>query len=298
MSRDVVDGDVVRWDLSTPGQAKAYFTASDDPGDAGDIPYSQGPGLPFVMAPPPTGVNGGGIFERFDASGTWNKPTADPDSIVCIRGWGAAGSGARTLASGAMGGGGGGGFVEKWMRLSDLGSSETVTIGVGGAPQTGTGNGNNGGNSTFGAHVTAYGGRGGTNAVGGGGGGPLGVGSGSTPGIPLIYDGAASQGQGGDSSGAARPAMWHGGGGGWGGFDAGASVWGGAGGGGANSTTGYPGGVSINGGNGGSGGANGSNGTSGAQPGGGGGAAEPVGGAQSGAGADGRFDIWIFPPQA
>jgi hypothetical protein len=246
-----------------------------------------------------SGGGGGGSqdFQRFNASGTWTKPTDaefGTNSIVLIRAWGAGGSGASASTSS---GGGGGGYVSRQMLLSELGSTETVTIGAGGASvSSGTGTGNDGGNTTFGSHVTAYLGAGAVvNPTGGGGGGPLGAASGITPGSPLIVTnttGPIRLGQGGTSGVAGAPGIDHGGGGGSGAVG-GASVNGGGGGGGNNASTAFAGGVSINGGNGGAGGVDGANGTAGTQPGGGGGSAE-TGGA-SGAGADGRVDVIVFP---
>lgn len=307
MSRDLVSGDVAAIDLTTPGQAKVVITENDEPGDAGDIPYSQGPGLPWVMGPPPTGVNGGAYFERITATdAAWPKPTGfDPSSRVYARWWGGGGSGGRDVSAG---GGGGGGYKERWMLLSDIASTENVVIGAGGAPSTATSLGNPGGNTTFGTHGTAYGGGAGTgssgsNDAGGGGGGPFSAGSnggggvGGAPGAPVIADGVTNQGQGGGANTVGRPAIWHGGGGGARQVG-GDSIYGGAGGGGNNSTTGQAGGTSMHGGNGGAAGVNGSSGSSGQSPGGGGGSCEAVGGAQSGAGADGWVEIYIFPPQA
>ena len=45
--------------------------------------------------------------------------------------------------------------------LSELGATETITIGQGGQGSATDGNGNAGSNSTFGSHVTSYGGKGG-----------------------------------------------------------------------------------------------------------------------------------------
>lgn len=100
----------------------------------------------------------------FNTSGTWTwtKPTSG--SMVLIECWGGGGGGGATYQnSPASGWGGGGGeYVRRIMRLSDVGASETVTVGAGGAGRTGSnGPGTAGGNSSFGAHLTAYGGQGG-----------------------------------------------------------------------------------------------------------------------------------------
>ena len=109
--------------------------------------------------------------QTFNSSGVWNKPASGTWAL--IRCWGGGGSGGKGTSTGPAGGGGGGAFVEKIVPMSSLNSTETVTIGSGGAGQTvGLTTGNNGGNTTFGSSVTAYGGGGGGyNAEGGSGGG-------------------------------------------------------------------------------------------------------------------------------
>ena len=80
--------------------------------------------------------------------------------------WGGGGGGEATSgSSNSVGGGGGGGYKQKWFSASELGATETITIGVGGsagvaAPGT-FADGGHGGNTTFGSHLTAYGGEGG-----------------------------------------------------------------------------------------------------------------------------------------
>ena len=122
-------------------------------------------------------------FQEFTGDGTWTKPSNfDADSLVYIEAWGGGGSGGRAGSGDGGGGGGGGAYVLKVMRLSELGATETVDVGAGAAAQTSDNtDGNVGSNTTFGAHVTAYGGAGGdgSSAIGnggGGGGGQLGVG--------------------------------------------------------------------------------------------------------------------------
>jgi hypothetical protein len=221
-------------------------------------------------------------IQQFTASGTWTKPArAVATSMTFIYGWGAGGGG-RALS--ATGGGGGGGYKQRWRKTSDLGATETVTIPAGGAIATA------GGNATFGAHLTAYGGgRGETTsgAFGGGGGGAFGVGANGTAAIggsgggPAGGAGAAGGTPGGGNSG------WGGGGGG------GNSAGGDSGYGGAGGTGGSTGGNSLYGGAGGSGGTGGTslyggngggNGVAGSAPGGGGGA--------NAAGA--RGEIWAI----
>jgi hypothetical protein len=121
-------------------------------GTAGQALISNGAGaLPTFQTP----LN----QQIFTGSGTWTKPTVG--GIARIEIWGSGGGGARQ-ATGSGSGGGGGGYEVVWMLLSSLGATETVTIGTGGATQsTDATNGIAGGVTTFGAHITMYGGRGG-----------------------------------------------------------------------------------------------------------------------------------------
>lgn len=240
----------------------------------------------------------------FNASGTWTKPTSG--TIALIEAWGAGGSGGSSNNHAGTGGGGGG-YAWRVMRVSDLGSTETVTIGAGGTGVTNGNVGNAGGNTTFGSHLTAYGGGAGyvctndTNdfpASGGGGGSPIAAGTSgasdgdSTPDTAVGYmiiagnprtgiagtDGLYGASGGGCTSGAASSggAAYYGGGGGGGAHNGGSEGSGGA------STFGGAGGQ----------GQDDTNGTAGTQPAGGGGANSS--GGTSGAGADGRVRVTVF----
>lgn len=98
-----------------------------------------------------TKLDGIGIANRqvFDASGTWTKPAGlSADQLVLIELWGGGGGGRNSTASS---GGGGGAYVRAIVTVGQLGATESVTIGAGGAVNAA------GGNSTF-AGLTALGG--------------------------------------------------------------------------------------------------------------------------------------------
>lgn len=205
-------------------------------------------------------------IQTFTASGTWNKPSGG--TLAIIEAIGGGGSGGQATGSAGGGGGGGGAYHIVRIPLSDLGATETVTIGAGGAARTTASDGAAGGNTTFGSHMTAFGGGGGADATGGGGGGG-GLAAGTTA---TSNAGAAGGGPDGGSGGAAGSP---------GGVGTGNAGFGGSGGGGGASTTNDSGGAggSGYGGTGGGGGANGS-GTGGA------GGDATNGGAGGGGGSD------------
>lgn len=118
----------------------------------------------------------GSSIQEFSTSGgpfTWTKPAGG--NVALIECWGAGGSGGRAGSSDYGGGGGGGAYRSRIVKMSDLASTVAVTVGAGGTAQTSDNqDGVAGGNSSFGSHVTAYGGGGGAGNVsfsGGGGGG-------------------------------------------------------------------------------------------------------------------------------
>ena len=217
----------------------------------------------------------GGSFDEqiFTASGTWTKPSGfSANSVVEIEAWGSGGGGSSLTG----GGGGGGGAYKFWKgQLSDLGATETVAVGAGGAINAA------GGDTTFGSFLTAFRGGGASNTGGGGGGGELAAGTNNT-GTGSVSGGAANGGAGGAASGATSGlpgGHWGGGGGaagGSGGARGGSAVYGGAGGAGSQGNAG----TSLYGGNG------GATGVAGSAPGGGGG--------RNAAGARGEVRVRVF----
>jgi hypothetical protein len=232
-------------------------------------------------------------YQVFTSSGTWTKPAGV--SVVYVEAVGGGGSGARAeVGSGtntilATGGNGGTGIIKTFW-ASDLGATVTVTIGAGGTAPSANNNGNAGGNTTFGTHITANGGSGGFRSS---------VGStsqGSANSAANFYEGGYASGRAGSITGGSGVFSI---------ATAGInSVFGGGAGGGAfataptniNATT-SSGGTSQFAGSGGAGStASGTPATAGASGGGGGGgAANAVGGSTAaGAGGAGRVRIWAW----
>jgi hypothetical protein len=215
-------------------------------------------------------------YQLFETSRDWTKPDGiSADAVVTVEAWGAGGGGGcQTTTSSSGGGGGGGGYTIWRFRLGDLPATVAVGIGSGGTGGGGGVNGTAGGDSTFGALVTAYGGNGGTfsssNTV------PL-----SSALAGTLFGRAAGTGteyfnggSGGNGQGAGVKAYMGGGGGGS-----------------ANGTTAYAGGTSIGGGAGGTGG-RGTAAVAGSVPGGGGGGSA-ASGAQGRAGGRGEVRVSV-----
>jgi len=116
-------------------------------------------------------AGGGPDLQEFSSSGTWTKPSSG--SYARIEVWGGGGSGSSGTA--ANSGGGGAAYNRLTIDLSDLGSTEAVTIGAGGAARSPNSSGLAGGTTDFDTLVYAYGGgagaQGDNNGGGGGGGG-------------------------------------------------------------------------------------------------------------------------------
>lgn len=105
-------------------------------------------------------VGGGVNVQEFTSSGTWSKPSSGTFAMItCIAGGGGGGAMSANIAGG---GGEGGQHAVKFILLSNLGSTVTVTIGAGGAgaPNQSTAGGL-GGDTTFGDFVISLGGLGG-----------------------------------------------------------------------------------------------------------------------------------------
>jgi len=210
-----------------------------------------------------TGTGGASDFQEFTSSGTYTKPSGV--NYIFVEAIGGGGSGAKGNFDGdGAQGGGGGAYVSQIFRASDVGSTETVTIGAGGASTTSSGSGNDGGTTSFGSLVTALGGEGGLKNAGTGRGNPY------DPSNTSNVDVVSYAGRGGLANG-------HGG----------KTIYGGGGGAGAK-TLNRDGGASVFGGDGGASFSDGTNGVAGTAPGGGGGAADTGNG---GAGAAGRIRV-------
>lgn len=171
--------------------------------------------------------------QEFASSGTWTKPGSGTITIVYLVGGGGSGGAARDSGdAAAAGGGGGGGGAFRIFDTSALNATETVTIGAGGSAKSrssnGGSNGNDGGASTFGAHLTANGGGGG----GAGTGASDASANGGLPGLDAGSGGSADDSNGRDGG----PGGVFGGGGGGGASDnngkgvGGAAGWAGGGG--------------------------------------------------------------------
>lgn len=129
-----------------------------------------------------SGGGGGGTFTRtlrtYTSGTTWTKPSGlQFVDVWCLGGGGGGGAGSTAATSvAARGGAGGGGPMLVYHRIeaSALASTVAITIGAGGnggaghsASTTVGATGGNGGNTSFGSHIIAPGGFGGTASTGG-----------------------------------------------------------------------------------------------------------------------------------
>lgn len=191
--------------------------------------------------------------QTFSASGTWTKPTVGTPlrvHVILRGGQGGGGGGARVTSGNACSGGGGGGgaaFAEAWHDAADLGATETVTVGAGGAAGAGAtvdntagANGSGGGSSSFGTAPSQLL----TTGAGGGAGGQLAGNSGGGGGGGSAANGGSSTGATGGTAGTLGGTP---GGSGVGSTAATAPVGGSGGGGGANGAAGAAGGGAVDG---------------------------------------------------
>lgn len=102
----------------------------------------------------------------------WVVPAAKNNSFDVLA-YGAGGGGSSRYSCG-----GGGGWMNRKTLILTPGTSITITIGVGGLPYNGKGDGDSGGTTSFGSYISANGGGGGVWDGGGGSGGSGGSGGG------------------------------------------------------------------------------------------------------------------------
>ena len=242
------------------------------PGEVRDI-FCNGSALFSVVVNP--------FFRRITSTYS-NMPIPPGYQRFGIRAWSGGASGQRTNNAATLSrGGAGGGCVETILPASSFSTTETVTIGAGGAAVTTVANGNVGSDTTFGSLLTAYAG----NLWSEGGSCIDGLIDTNASNKEVTYAGGYSSATtpadtifGGSSSSSNATAA------------SGKSLYGGAAGGSVDGSGNVrsP-GTSTYGGNGGAASIAG-NGTAGSQPGGGGGATQT--GTQSGAGGDGEVWFW------
>jgi hypothetical protein len=152
------DGNIISYDAS--GDPVAIATGSD-----GQVLTSTGAGSPPAFE----AAGGASNYQEFNSTADWTKPSSGTIVIVEVIGGGGGGGGGAGFSAGTIraGGPGGGGAARVFIQfdIDDLGSTETVTIGIAGsAGAAGSsavgGAAGDGGNTTFGSHVTGYGGVG------------------------------------------------------------------------------------------------------------------------------------------
>lgn len=108
------------------------------------------------------------VIQKFTASGTYTPTTGMRYCKVEVFGAGGSGGGSTSSVAGHLAvssGGGAGGYARDFYYQTDIGTSQTITIGAGGAaPTAGNNNGNAGGTTSFGSLLSATGGSGGVNS--------------------------------------------------------------------------------------------------------------------------------------
>jgi len=144
-------------DLPAAGQAGRYR----DRLDTGILERDSGSAWVQVVPTAPAAAN----YQFFSAGGTWTKPANAKTVRIRVQAGGGGGGGCAAASSGEHtkgGGGGGGGYAESILAASSLGATVAVTVGTGGAGGVGGANGSAGNTSSFGSHVVAAGGTGGS----------------------------------------------------------------------------------------------------------------------------------------
>jgi hypothetical protein len=224
----------------------ATLAKLDTTGASGKVLMAQGAGNP------PAWADGAAPTVQTQTissgSGSWSKPTTGGYQFVQIEIWAGGGSGGRSNTTSATSGGGGGAYNTIVVPLSYLASSESYTVGAGGAAVTAAVAGNAGGFSSF--AMTNYPGGAETLFAYGGGGGNGGSGFGGSGGGGLSSVGLTATTNNGGAGG-----TWPGSGGvgGSSGNNGGDSVYGGGAGGGGGTSGSGAGGTSYYGGGGSSG---------------------------------------------
>lgn len=191
------------------------------PADCGWVAFVQDEDKYYCFKGSAWGQLGGSALQVFSSSDTYTPTAGMTSCLVIATGGGGGGGGADSdgTSTAGAGGGGAGGTGIRLLTASQVGASQTVTIGAAGAAGADTGgNGGNGGNTTFGALLTGNGGGGGTGiagtafdgAAGGTGGGAAdgalhANGGDGAPGVGTASNETAIAGQGGAS-------FWGGGG--------------------------------------------------------------------------------------
>ena len=195
------------------------FTLPDADGSANQVIETDGSGVLSFVA----GNSNDRLisFDVFTASGTWTKPAGTTAALVYVTGGGGGGNAGSAIGKGGGGGAAGGTAIE--YITSGLGSTETVTVGSGGAADA------SGTASSFGSHATGNGGAkgttGGTSAAGGSGtGGDINIEGGDGDTIhssepkggkgAMSFWGGGGSGAAGNAAGSASSCFGTGGGGG------------------------------------------------------------------------------------
>lgn len=172
LALNIADNDMTMYMENASGVVKSFFNnpaALKYPtadGTSGQVLQTNGAGVLSFGA-----AGGGANIQSFPATGTYTKPPGA--KFVMVEIWGAGGGGAeggtvKFLPPGAGqsaaggGGGGGGAYTYRMFAAPQIGSTETVTIGAGGAGgsvPTGSA-GASGGTTNFGTLLYSYGGKG------------------------------------------------------------------------------------------------------------------------------------------